>query len=117
MTKPKGLNAARKLKIPKKSTNKDIGYNQASGIVIERSVFYGAHNHYGRMRGVKVQLFRDSSYVTAFVPGDGGINYIAEQDKVTMIRRNKIVKGIHGVYWIVVKVGDVSLVSLRQKRH
>merc|ERR1711974_544935 len=64
---------------------------------------------------VRVQLIKNGKRITAFVPNDGSLNYIEENDEVLVSgfgRSGHAVGDIPGVRFKVVKVANVSLLAL-----
>jgi len=64
---------------------------------------------------VRVQLIKNGKKVTAFVPRDGCLNFIEENDEVLVAgfgRKGKAKGDIPGVRFKVVKVSNVSLLAL-----
>ena len=64
---------------------------------------------------VRVQLIKNGKKITAFVPNDGCLNYIEENDEVLVSgfgRKGHAVGDIPGVRFKVVKVANVSLLAL-----
>merc|ERR1711956_26659 len=62
-----------------------------------------------------VQLIKNGKKITAFVPNDGCLNYIEENDEVLIAgfgRSGHAVGDIPGVRFKVVKVANVSLLAL-----
>lgn len=68
---------------------------------------------------VRVQLIKNGKKVTAFVPNDGCLNYIDENDEVLIAgfgRKGKAKGDIPGVRFKVVKVSGVSLLALWKEK-
>ena len=69
---------------------------------------------------VRVQLIKNGKKITAFVPRDGCLNYVDENDEVLIAgfgRSGHAVGDIPGVRFKVVCVSKTSLLSLfRQKK-
>lgn len=64
---------------------------------------------------MRVQLIKNSKKITAFVPRDGCLNYIDENDEVLIAgfgRKGHAVGDIPGVRFKVVKVSNVALSAL-----
>merc|ERR1711976_680237 len=97
--KPRGINAARKLKTKRRlQLWNDKDYNkvnipskwkkpfqcasQAKGIVIEKLGVEAKQPNSAVRKAVRVQLKKNGKKITAFVPKDGCINYINENDEV-----------------------------------
>ena len=68
---------------------------------------------------VRVQLIKNGKKITAFVPNDGCLNFIEENDEVLISgfgRRGHAVGDIPGVRFKVVKVANVSLLALFKEK-
>ncbi len=68
---------------------------------------------------VRVQLIKNGKKVAAFVPRDGCLNYIDENDEVLIQgfgRSGHAVGDIPGVRFKVVKVSNVSLIALYKEK-
>jgi small subunit ribosomal protein S12 len=89
------------------------GSPQGRGIVLEKRVIEAKQPNSALRKCVRVQLIKNGKQLTAFVPGDGAIDYIDEHDEV-------LIEGIGGakggpkgdiptVRYQVVKVNGVSL--------
>ena len=68
---------------------------------------------------VRVQLIKNGKKITAFVPNDGCLNYIEENDEVLVSgfgRSGHAVGDIPGVRFKVVKVANVSLLALFKEK-
>lgn len=68
---------------------------------------------------VRVQLIKNGKKITAFVPRDGSLNYIEENDEVLIAgfgRKGHAVGDIPGVRFKVVKVANVSLLALYKEK-
>lgn len=68
---------------------------------------------------VRVQLIKNGKKITAFVPRDGCLNYIDENDEVLVAgfgRSGHAVGDIPGVRFKVVKVSGVSLLALFKEK-
>jgi ribosomal protein uS12 len=65
---------------------------------------------------VRVQVVKNGKQVTAFLPGDGALNYVDEHDEVTLEgiggSMQRAMGDIPGVRWKVFKVNGVSLNEL-----
>jgi len=138
MTKTNGQNAARKLvrlrrknrwadKKWKKShtfsaqkANPFGGSSHAKGIVLEK-IGVGAKQPNSAIRKcVRVQLIKNDKKIIAFVPNDGCLHYVEENDEVLVSgfgRSGHAVGDIPGVRFKIVKVSNVGLYALyRQKK-
>lgn len=65
---------------------------------------------------VRLQLVKNGKQITAFLPGDGALNYVDEHDEVHVQgiggSMGRSMGDIPGVRWVVFKVNDVSLKEL-----
>lgn len=65
---------------------------------------------------VRVQIIKNGKQVTAFLPGDGALNYIDEHDEVMICgiggSRGRSMGDIPGVRYVVTTVNGVPLKSL-----
>nr|BAN66064.1 40S ribosomal protein S12P, putative [Babesia bovis] len=70
-------------------------------------------------KSVRVQLIKNGKKITAFVPRDGCLNYIDENDEVLVAgfgRSGHSVGDLPGVRFKVVKVAGVSLLALYKEK-
>ncbi len=68
---------------------------------------------------VRVQLKKNNKKITAFVPRDGSLQFIDENDQVLVSgfgRKGHAVGDIPGVRFKVVKVATVSLIALYRRK-
>merc|ERR1712230_137587 len=98
--KPRGLHAARKL-VNNRRENRwsDLGYKKralgtayksspfggsshAKGIVLEKDGVEAKQPNSAIRKCVRVQLIKNGKKVTAFVPNDGCLNFVDENDEV-----------------------------------
>ena len=133
MTKANGINTGRKLlrirqkgrwadKGWKKShsvnsakTNPFGGSSHAKGIVLEKVGVEAKQPNSAIRKCVRVQLIKNSKKIIAFVPLDGCLNFIEENDQVLIAgfgRSGHAVGDIPGVRFKVVKVSGVGLYAL-----
>ncbi|MGB5911452.1 MAG: 30S ribosomal protein S12 [Promethearchaeia archaeon] len=134
MSKPKGLYAGRKLRINrkklrwsktkykrkklklKKKVDPLEGAPQAIGIVLQKVGRESKQPNSAIRKCVRVQLKKNGKGVTAFLPGDGALNFIEEHDRVTLEgiggAKGRSVGDLPGVRYRVVKVNGVSLEAL-----
>merc|ERR1712053_33388 len=132
-SKPRGIKCARKLRNTRR-TNRwaDLDYKKAhlgttlranpfggsshaKGIVVEKLGVEAKQPNSAIRKCVRVQLIKNSKRITAFVPNDGSLNYIEENDEVLVSgfgRSGHAVGDIPGVRFKVVKVAGVSLLAL-----
>ncbi len=131
---PKGLLAGRKISEKRKSFRWSLrsfkrralkldikadpleGAPQSRGIVLEKVGVESRQPNSAVRKCTRIQLIKNGKQVTAFLPGDGALNFVDEHDEV-------IVEGIGGpgggsmgdlpgVRWKVVKINGVSLKAL-----
>jgi len=134
MAKPKGLYAARKLRNNRKKfrwsktkyKRKKLklkqkvdpmeGAPQALGIVLQKVGRESKQPNSAIRKCVRVQLKKNGKSITAFLPGDGALNFIEEHDRVVVEgiggAKGRAVGDLPGVRWRVVKVNGVSLKAL-----
>jgi small subunit ribosomal protein S23e len=70
-------------------------------------------------KAVRVQLIKNGKKVTAYVPRDGCLNFIDENDEVLVAgfgRKGHSVGDIPGIRFKVVKVAGVSLLALFKEK-
>ena len=135
--KPRGIKAARKLR-NKRRVNKwaDKHYNSmnipsrwkkpmgsashAKGIVTEKLAIEAKQPNSAIRKCVRVQLKKNGKKITAFVPYDGAINYINDNDEVLVSgfgRSGHAVGDIPGVRFKVVEIKGKSLLGLYKGKH
>ncbi|KAK8086452.1 40S ribosomal protein S23 [Apiospora phragmitis] len=135
--KPRGLNAARKLRMHRKDQRwADLGYKKralgtafksspfggsshAKGIVLEKVGVEAKQPNSAIRKCVRVQLIKNGKKVTAFVPNDGCLNFVDENDEVLLAgfgRKGKAKGDIPGVRFKVVKVSGVGLLALWKEK-
>ena len=130
---PRGIQAARKLRTHrrvhrwaqksfKKSHSSTVykfnpfgAASHAKGIVVEKLGIEAKQPNSAIRKCARVQLIKNGKKICAFVPNDGCLNFIDENDEVLVSgfgRKGKAVGDIPGVRFKVVKVAGVSLVAL-----
>jgi len=131
---PRGLFAARKLVAKRKKfrwsqreykrrmLELDVkadpleGAPMARGLVLEKVGIESRQPNSAVRKCVRVQLIKNGKQVTAFVPGDGALNFIDEHDEVIIERiggpQGKAYGDLPGVRFKVVKVNGVSLKAI-----
>lgn len=130
--KPRGIRAGRKL-ADKRRENRwaQKHYNQqnipsrwkkpfgaashAKGIVIEKLGVEAKQPNSAVRKCVRVQLKKNGKKITAYVPYDGGLNYINENDEVMVSgfgRSGHAVGDIPGVRFVVIGVKGKSMLAL-----
>ncbi|CRG95297.1 40S ribosomal protein S23, putative [Plasmodium relictum] len=135
--KPRGLRAARKLRIRRRTqkwadksykkshlgtrwkSNPFRGSSHAKGIVVEKVAIEAKQPNSAYRKCVRVQLIKNGKKITAFVPGDGCLNFIDENDEVLVSgfgRSGHSVGDLPGVKFKVVKVARVSLLALFKEK-
>ncbi|KAJ3393585.1 40S ribosomal protein S23 [Lobulomyces angularis] len=135
--KASGLNAARKLRNHRREerwADKQYkkralgtafksspfgGSSHAKGIVLEKIGVEAKQPNSAIRKCVRVQLIKNGKKVTAFVPNDGCLNYVEENDEVLIAgfgRKGKAKGDIPGVRFKVVKVSGVSLLALYKEK-
>ena len=131
--KPRGLKAARKLRTHRREQRwADKRYKKshlatswkarplgdashAKGIVVEKMGIEAKQPNSAIRKCVRVQLIKNGKKIAAFVPGDGCLNFIDDNDEVLIAgfgRKGHAVGDIPGVRFKVVKVANVSLLAL-----
>eukprot|EP00922_Rhytidocystis_sp_ex-Travisia-forbesii_P020333 GHVS01029932.1.p2 GENE.GHVS01029932.1~~GHVS01029932.1.p2 ORF type:complete len:146 (+),score=15.67 GHVS01029932.1:39-476(+) len=134
---PRGINAARKLRNRRRTqlwadkrykkahlgtrwkSNPFGGSSHAKGIVVEKLGIEAKQPNSAIRKSVRVQLIKNGKKITAFVPRDGCLNYIDENDEVLVAgfgRSGHAVGDIPGVRFKVVKVANTSLLALFKEK-
>ena len=92
------------------------GAPMARGIVLEKVGVESKQPNSAIRKCVRVQLIKNGRQVTAFLPGDGALNYVDEHDEVMICgiggSRGRSMGDIPGVRYLVTSVNNVSLKSL-----
>merc|ERR1711879_224776 len=135
--KPRGLLAARKLRNHRRDGKwADLHYKKrllgtafksspfggsshAKGIVLEKVGVEAKQPNSAIRKCVRVQLIKNGKKVSAFVPNDGCLNFVDENDEVLLAgfgRKGKAKGDIPGVRFKVVKVSGVGLSALWKRR-
>mmetsp|Transcript_9716 Transcript_9716/g.14335 ORF Transcript_9716/g.14335 Transcript_9716/m.14335 type:complete len:143 (+) Transcript_9716:45-473(+) len=133
MGKPRGINAARVLRNKRRKArwaNKSYkkkhfgtafkadpfaGASFAKGIVLEKIGIEAKQPNSAIRKCVRVQLIKNGKKITAFVPNDGCLLYIEDNDEVLVSgfgRSGHAVGDIPGVRFKVCKVSGVALYAL-----
>ncbi|GAO49062.1 hypothetical protein G7K_3223-t2 [Saitoella complicata NRRL Y-17804] len=128
--KPRGLNSARKLRNHRREqrwadeafrkrllgtvfkSSPFGGSSHAKGIVLEKIGVEAKQPNSAIRKCVRVQLIKNGKKVTAFVPNDGCLNFVDENDEVLLAgfgRKGKAKGDIPGVRFKVVKVLTLGL--------
>ncbi|KAJ2741294.1 ribosomal protein S23 [Coemansia sp. BCRC 34301] len=134
---PRGLNAARKLRTHRREQRwADKRYNKralgtayksspfggsshAKGIVLEKIGVEAKQPNSAIRKCVRCQLIKNGKKITAFVPNDGCLNFVDENDEVLISgfgRKGRAVGDIPGVRFKIVKVSGVSLFALYKEK-
>lgn len=137
MGKPNGIRTGRKLRLHRKNQRwRDLGYckahsvtamkanpmggsTMAKGIVLEKIGIEAKQPNSAIRKCVRVQLIKNGKKIAAFVPRDGCLNYVDENDEVLIAgfgRSGHAVGDIPGVRFKVVKVAGVSLWALYKEK-
>ena len=92
------------------------GSPQARGIVLEKVGIESKQPNSAIRKCVRIQIVKNGKQVTAFLPGDGALNFVDEHDEV-MVQgiggsMKRAMGDIPGVRWTVFKVNGVSLNEL-----
>ena len=79
------------LRLRRRTEKKDIleGAPMGRGIVLQKVGIESKQPNSAIRKCVRVQLIKNGRLATAFLPGDGALNYVDEHDEVT-------IEGIHG---------------------
>lgn len=130
---PRGLKAGRKLKDSRRinrwasqkykkahlgtwlKANPFGGSSHAKGIVLEKIGIEAKQPNSAIRKCVRVQLIKNGKKITAFVPKDGCLNFVDENDEVLIAgfgRSGHAVGDIPGVRFKVAKVANTSLLAL-----
>ncbi|MHA1311431.1 MAG: 30S ribosomal protein S12 [Candidatus Helarchaeota archaeon] len=92
------------------------GAPQARGIVIEKVGIESKQPNSAIRKCVRIQLVATGKQITAFLPGDGALNYVDEHDEVLVEgiggSKGRSIGDLPGVRWKVVKVNGISLNAL-----
>ncbi|KAM3183291.1 40S ribosomal protein S23 [Hymenolepis weldensis] len=131
--KPAGIHTARKLRTHRRTqrwadkqykkahlgtrwkANPFGGASHAKGIVVDKIGVEAKQPNSAIRKCVRVQLLKNGKKITAFVPNDGCLSFIDENDEVLVAgfgRKGHAVGDIPGVRFKVVKVANVSLLAL-----
>ncbi|MEM3383256.1 MAG: 30S ribosomal protein S12 [Nitrososphaerales archaeon] len=89
------------------------GAPQARAIVLEKVGVESKQPNSAIRKCVRVQLVKNGKQITAFLPGDGALNYVDEHDEVLIEgiggSMGRSMGDIPGVRWKVSMVNGVSL--------
>ncbi len=95
------------------------GASHSKGIVVERIGIEAKQPNSAIRKSVRVQLIKNGKKIAAFVPNDGCLNFIEENDEVLISgfgRKGHSVGDIPGVRFKVVKVAGVALIALYKRK-
>eukprot|EP00915_Cephaloidophora_sp_WS-2016_P000003 GHVH01000008.1.p1 GENE.GHVH01000008.1~~GHVH01000008.1.p1 ORF type:complete len:147 (+),score=20.25 GHVH01000008.1:46-486(+) len=96
-----------------------VGSPMAKGIVTQKFGVEAKQPNSAIRKCVRVQLIRSGKSITAFVPRDGSMNYIDQNDEVLVVgagRAGHAVGDIPGVSFKITKVAGVSLLALFREK-
>jgi small subunit ribosomal protein S12 len=103
----------RKLLMLDKKADPLEGAPQARAIVLEKVGVESKQPNSAIRKCVRVQLVKNGKQITAFLPGDGALNYVDEHDEVVIEgiggSMGRAMGDIPGVRWKVFMVNGVSL--------
>lgn len=92
------------------------GSPQARAIVLEKVGIESRQPNSAVRKCVRIQLIKNGKQVTAFLPGDGALNFVDEHDEVLIEGiggpRGGSFGDLPGVRYKVIKVNGVSLQAL-----
>merc|ERR1711904_195799 len=91
------------------------GSSHSKGIVLEKIGIEAKQPNSASRKAVRVQLIKNGKKISAFVPRDGCLHFLDENDEVLVSgfgRAGHAVGDIPGVRFKVVKVSGVSLTAL-----
>merc|ERR1712062_1246 len=91
------------------------GASHAKGIVVEKLGIEAKQPNSAIRKCARVQLIKNGKKITAFVPNDGCLTFIEDNDEVLVSgfgRSGHSVGDIPGVRFKVTKVSGVSLLAL-----
>ena len=89
--------------------------SMASGIVVEKVAVEAKQPNSAVRKCVRVQLKKNNKRITAFVPRDGSMSFVDENDEVLVAgfgRKGRAKGDISGVRFKVVKVSGCGLLAL-----
>merc|ERR1711976_116074 len=130
--KPRGIRAGRKLRV-KRRLNRwadkaymkanavsqwkkpFAGTAQAAGIVVEKVGVEAKQPNSAVRKCVRVQLKKNNKRITCYVPRDGGMSFVDENDEVLVAgfgRSGHAVGDLPGVRFKITKVANTSLLAL-----
>jgi len=109
----KSRDYVRRLRRRKQKSDLLVGAPMGRGIVLQKVGIESKQPNSAIRKCVRIQLIKNGRLVTAFLPGDGALNYVDEHDEV-MIEgiggpRARSMGDIPGVRYKVSKVNGVPL--------
>jgi small subunit ribosomal protein S23e len=130
--KPRGIRAARKLRVKRrlnlwadlqyKKAHQNAkwrkpfaGSSHAAGIVVEKIGVEAKQPNSAVRKCVRVQLRKNNKRITAYVPRDGGMSFVDENDEVLVAgfgRSGHAVGDLPGVRFKIIKVAGAGLFAL-----
>eukprot|EP00043_Microstomoeca_roanoka_P026521 m.11898 g.11898 ORF g.11898 m.11898 type:complete len:144 (+) comp6685_c0_seq1:223-654(+) len=137
MGKPRGIRTARQLRVHRRDqrwhdkeykkkhlgtalkANPFGGASHAKGLVLEKIGVEAKQPNSAIRKCVRVQLIKNGKKITAFVPRDGCLNFIDENDEVLVSgfgRSGHAVGDIPGVRFKVCSVSNVALIALYKEK-
>merc|ERR1719213_966590 len=91
------------------------GASHASGIIVEKLGVEAKQPNSAIRKCVRVQLKKNNKRITCFVPRDGGLSFVDENDEVLVAgfgRSGKAVGDLPGVLFKIQKVASTGLFAL-----
>ena len=91
------------------------GASHAAGIVVDKVGVEAKQPNSAVRKCVRVQLKKNNKRITCYVPRDGGMSFVDENDEVLVAgfgRSGHAVGDLPGVRFKIVKVANTSLLAL-----
>lgn len=92
------------------------GAPSGRGIVLEKVGIESRQPNSAIRKCVRVQLIKNGKVVTAFLPGDGALNFVEEHDEITICGiggpRGKAYGDIPGVRYRAIAINNVAISEL-----
>ena len=105
----------KKLKLKQKADPLQ-GAPMAEGVVLEKVGRESKQPNSAIRKCIRVQLRKNGKVITAFLPGDGSLNFIQEHDTVLVEgiggAKGRAIGDLPGVRWKCIKVNGISLEAL-----
>ena len=95
------------------------GSSHAAGIVVEKVGVEAKQPNSAVRKCVRVQLKKNNKKITCYVPKDGGMGFVDDNDEVLVAgfgRSGHAVGDLPGVRFKIVKVASTSLLALWQHK-